>query len=219
MNPMIDEKLQELDRCVTECSHSGRNIRTLISWEEKCHTCMKGFRAENSQMIWFLCFREHSELSELNVKVLEALELYNKLMNEAPFYTAYSKMQTQYAPAGSAVGMQVSSSCPNKCLITILFHTSVLAVLADCSLTQHNCVFVCPIISVYSVLMGYIWPVMQAVLFFPFLCAWPDRLTFITLFPGDSAWIFFACAVFSVVVHFRTQTVLFMLFALPFPQV
>jgi len=98
MNPMIDEKLQEIDRFV--------EIKTYprIVWLFFSVFCIWGTTSLSRPC------RKHSELSELNVKVLEALELYNQLMNEAPLYNAYSKMQNlqgTYPGAPTPHAMQV----------------------------------------------------------------------------------------------------------------
>ncbi|XP_059828144.1 signal transducing adapter molecule 1-like isoform X3 [Hypanus sabinus] len=59
--------------------------------------------------------RKHSELSDLNMKVMEALSLYAKLMNEDPMYSMYTKLPNQQyyvQPSSVAVSQQVYSGQP-----------------------------------------------------------------------------------------------------------
>ncbi|XP_072910701.1 signal transducing adapter molecule 1-like isoform X1 [Hemitrygon akajei] len=58
--------------------------------------------------------RKHSELSDLNMKVMEALSLYAKLMNEDPMYSMYTKLPNQqyYVQPSSVAVSQVYSGQP-----------------------------------------------------------------------------------------------------------
>lgn len=79
MGPLIDQKLEDIDRYVLLRERRGAARPVAFA----------------NLLLVMDVYRKHSELSELNVKVMEALSLYAKLMNEDPVYAMYAKLQSQ----------------------------------------------------------------------------------------------------------------------------